>query len=292
MPKILIVGAGPAGIAAALELNRRNIPFDIVERKSIGGSARNANLIRNLPGYPESISGAEFSHRAAEQFKNLGIDVVYETVNSIENYENRFKIIRNGIEIFYDAIIVAAGTSPIRAGFDGESELFEKKKLFYEITKLPKVENATVIGGGDVAFDYAITLFEMGIIPKILCRSQPRPIDFLMKSTNSNRIEIIADTRIEKVRMNENERLDIVLDNGSIAETDVIVVAVGRQANTKLLGNFDKFNIFPDGRTNIAGIFLAGDILHPSMRQVSLAIGDGCRVSIFATEYLANFIKR
>ena len=285
--KILIIGAGPAGIAAALELHRRDIPFVIAEQSAIGGLARNANLIRNYPGFPDGIAGQALADILEAHIKSFGIGIVRGAVSFLAHEGNAFNAMVAGDEEMFAAVIVATGTMPVEAMFHGVGALLRTKKLLYEIGSLPNdMKNAVIFGGGDVAHDYALSLAARGIEITILSRSAPSAIPFLQQRAKEIGITVISGEDIDGVSINENGKVVIDTDNDRFIETDAMIVAIGRQANRTILSNFRKLEIFPDGSTSVRGIFLAGDVLHPEIRQVGTAVGDGIRAACMAAEYI------
>jgi len=285
--KILIIGAGPAGIAAALELHRRDIPFVIAEQSAIGGLARNANLIRNYPGFPDGIAGQALADILEAHIKSFGIGIVRGAVSFLAHEGSAFNAMVAGDEEVFASVIVATGTMPVEGMFHGVGALLRAKKLFYEIGSLPQeIKNAVILGGGDVAHDYALSLAAHGIQITILSRSAPSAIPFMQQRAKEIGITVISSEDIDGVSINENGKVVIDTDNDRFIETDAMIVAIGRQANRTILSNFRKLEIFPDGSTSVRGIFLAGDVLHPEIRQVGTAVGDGIRAACMAAEYI------
>lgn len=283
---VLIVGAGPAGIAAALELNRRNVHFKIIEKNEVGGIAVNANFIRNYPAFPDGISGTEFVHLMQRQLKKLAIDVSKGNVNSIGCENGQIYAEISGVKSIFGAVIIATGTVPKRAGFNGEEELFSAGKLFYDISQknFADLKDVVVLGGGDVGFDYVISLIQKNVSAKIISRSEPKAIEFLRANAKKFGIEIRQNDAITLAKLNGEGKVIITTANGEKLATDAIVVAVGRKANLSLLNELNGIEIYSNGCTSMPKIFLAGDVLHPDLRQIGIAVGDGIRAATNAAK--------
>ena len=110
--KVIIIGTGPAGVAAAIQLKRQSIPFEIIEKDKVGGLLHNANRIENYPGFPNGISGPELVHRFQEHLEQWDIQVQYETVINIRWEEDSFHIQTQRSSFSSSILIIASGTQP------------------------------------------------------------------------------------------------------------------------------------------------------------------------------------
>ena len=277
----LIVGAGPAGVAAALELHRRGIPFRIADRGGVGGMVSSAFWIRNYPGFPGGIAGDDLARRLATQLSSAGIEPVRGSVDlEPPATPGAFAATIDGEAVGCGTVIVATGTSPRLAGFDGERDLGER--LLYDVSQCPAARTAVVIGCGDVAFDYAATLAQRGVTTTLLCRTAPKAIPFLQEQVGGLRVEVRVGVEVSKAMICDPGAVVLQTGDGVRITTDVVIVAVGRTANRALLARFDRLDVRSDGRTSVEGLFLAGDVLHPDLRQVGIAVGDGIRAAAMA----------
>ena len=157
--EVVIIGAGPAGIATAIQLRRYNIEPVLLERKKIGGLLGNANLVENYPGFPGGISGLELVELFKKQLKNTGVKVDFENVMELEYEDGAFFTRTNKRAIKSNIIVIATGTKPRKnSGFSISDEI--KDRVFYEIYPILGIKNKkiAVIGAGDAAFDYALNL--------------------------------------------------------------------------------------------------------------------------------------
>jgi thioredoxin reductase (NADPH) len=307
MNPVLIVGAGPAGMAAALELNRRGIGFRLVERHRVGGLALNAGWIRNYPGFPGGIEGRRLMGHFEAHLMEAGIEVAAGEIRAIERGHGDVGVgfrVKAGLRvraeqsdlmegIVFSAAILATGTVPVRAGFEGEPALRAGGRLFYDVVdRLARRGCGTgdfnrwaVIGGGDVAFDYGISLAERGADVTLLCRSAPRAIGFLRGRAGELGLSVRAEEEIVSGVLSE-DGVRLALASGEAVRADAVMVAVGREADRTLFGAGEEIEVRPSGETTRDGLFLAGDVLHPELKQVGVAVGDGIRAAARAAEFI------
>jgi len=252
----VIIGAGPAGIAAAIQLKRSIVPFALVEKGPIGGLLLNANLVENYPGFPEGISGVGLADKFGEHLKALGISVTKGEVVSVERDGGSFVTTLNDAEsLVSDNLIIASGTKgrSLDIPLDVNCEVYP---LFGVSGK-----KIAVIGSGDAAFDYALSLSRMGNSVRILMRSdEPKCLPLLKERAVKAGVEILANTPL-------TER--------TAAGFDHVIAAIGREPLTGFLSE-EIMDCF-EGRGDIEGLYFAGDIRNGRNRYVATAVADGMR---------------
>jgi thioredoxin reductase (NADPH) len=157
--EVAIIGAGPAGAAAAVQLRRQGIAFRIWERDEVGGLLRNAHLVENYPGFPRGISGPDLARLIGKQLDRLAVRVEFQEVLKLDYVRGLFSIRTRAGGASSRICIVATGTKPLRlpetlVGRD------VRDRVFYEIAPLAGVsgKKIAVVGAGDAAFDYALSL--------------------------------------------------------------------------------------------------------------------------------------
>jgi len=287
---IAVIGAGPAGIAAAVYLKRAGFDVNVFERKEIGGLLLNAHMVENYPGIPKGIKGTRLCRLMEEHLKVWRIKPVMEEIRRIIVTErNEFVLAAShGRRRRFRAAVLAMGTHHNELGIPGEAEM-KGKRVFYETRDLvPKLEpgdRCIVVGGGDAAFDYSLSLVDENVEVAICYRSkEPRCLPLLRKrvekksgirlhpllspvriSSCGGELEMVFSCAKNKVYMN--------------IPSDHILIACGRTPNTELLSAGLKHKDVP-------GLFLAGDILSGRARQVGIAVGSGILAAIEAERYL------
>jgi len=231
--KIIIIGGGPAGVASSILLSRNKLPVLLIEKYKIGGLIRFANLIENYPGMPDGINGEQFTFLLDKHLKNINTDIVYDNISSV-TYKNRFSL--QGVTNTYSCefLIVATGSKPrkIKSNYSNF--------ISYDFSKFinKRDEHIAIIGGGDIAFDFALTL-SLNNRVNILIRNIPCCNDVLLERAKNNKnIFIYENFSICNIIKN-NESYEIVSHEQNRIIANSIFGAIGRENNLpKLL--FDK----------------------------------------------------
>lgn len=288
---VSIIGAGPAGIAAAIQLKRYDINPVIFEKETIGGLLKNANLIENYPGFPDGISSTNLIKLFKKHLKNSNIKIEYEKIFEL-NYKHDFFILKTLKKtITSPVVIIASGTKPIKiTDFSFPDEI--KNKIYYDIYPLLKIrgEKITIIGAGDAAFDYAINMSKYNSVT-ILNRSKKiRALHVLnIRAQNVKNITYFDNIKIKEIKKNNN-RLRLICYNLQnkmeikIIDTSYIVAAIGRIPNLDFLSSeLKKIK----NELEIKGILhIIGDVKNSMFRQTAIAIADGIKSSIKIHELL------
>ena len=277
MNNIAIIGAGPAGVAAAVQLRRYGFAVDVFEKNTVGGLARNANLIENLPPFHKGISGKHYARLLKKNLLAYIDNPIYEEVESIEYRANQFAIITDSAIRKYDIAIIASGTKPNSPSIS----LPESDRIFYEVAAMPKAEgeNIIIIGAGDAAFDYALNLANHGgNYIKIMNRNDKLkclPLLFNRVKANS-KIEYIENCELQAVES---------LANGLIINTNTgkftcyyLLFAIGRSENRSFIRKsvlINEMMLINDKR-----LHYIGDVINGLYRQISIATGDGVRAAM------------
>ncbi len=275
---VAIVGAGPAGISAAIQLRRFGISSVIFEQKEIGGLVRNANRIENYPGFPKGISGREFANILTESAKSFRLEIKYEKVIRLE-YDKGFFVIETLQPGKYKSkfAIIASGTQPKKFD-DVKIDDTIADKIFYEIVALQNMRNKkfAIVGAGDAAFDYALTLSDNDNIVTIINRSDRiKALELLRKRVRAQgNITYQEKFRISGIFPRE-EGLVIVGENANNNEqriySDFLIFAIGREP---------MLDFICPSANRADGIFFCGDVINTNFRQVAIAAGDGLRAAM------------
>jgi len=278
MTDIAIAGAGPAGLAAAIQLKRYGFSPIVFESKEPGGLLHNANLIENYPGFPEGITGVELSRKLLEQAENHSVNICYQEIHKIAFRNNCFHIeAADNYDVRF--LIVASGTRPKLYPLE---TIRNKAKLYYEIydIKSLKFTDIAIIGAGDAAFDYALQLNGMGKKVTIISRSKKTAcLPLLLKRVQMSSIVQLSDVEILSIRSDKKKTsIKGLRKNAEISlKFDLVLVAIGREPAIDFIDiNSDKLSeLKRSGR-----LFYAGDVQNGLCRQCAIATGDGLKAAM------------
>ena len=289
MYDIIIVGAGPAGLTAALYALRANKKVLVFEAKSYGGQILNAATVENYPGI-EKVTGYEFATNLYNQVKKLGCEIKYETVERVT--EDKHVITSEG-EYDAKAIIIATGVTNRKLNIDGEED-FVGKGVSYCAScdgNFYKGKVVAVNGGGNTALEDAIYLAD--IVDKLYLihrRDEFRGEDKLVKDLKKKEnVEFVLNSTIKSI--NGKSKVDSITvedseGNTKDIELDGLFIAIGQEPRNQVFSNVADINDFgyiesEDGvHTKVEGIYVAGDTRVKMLRQLTTAVSDG---SIAAT---------
>ncbi|MEM0492671.1 MAG: NAD(P)/FAD-dependent oxidoreductase [Candidatus Thermoplasmatota archaeon] len=292
--KVSIIGAGPAGISAGIYLKRVGLDPVIIEKEHIGGLIRNASLVENYPGFPKGIKGLELAELFKNQLERVDVSVIKTNVDHIDYRKGSFIVKTNNDTIISRVVIVASGTKPKKTRFNGCSSLLEGKYLFYEPYSIPIKKRGcrvAIVGGGDIAFDYALTLLDNNCCIDILCRSQPRCIPILKSRVENRDVNIHCNCNIHRVGVLHDNVIVDYTKNGKrcTSQTDYILVACGREPDINFLSDslkkaYESCTNIPI--TSVPGLYFVGDVIRGSYRQVGISVGDGIHAAMLADEFI------
>lgn len=293
---IVVVGAGPAGMAAAIYLQRAGLNPVLLEKGEPGGLLLSANLVENYPGFPGGITGRDLVKRFVEQLGTVGVVVTEGHVTSVRFSDGLFYIETEERTYVSRAVILATGTRPRKLEIKGITQL-EERTVFYDLEGLlvnaSGVKRIIIVGGGDSAFDYAINLHDRGHKVKVICRSIPRCLPLLKKRADDRGIEVCTGCLpVEIYSHSDVVHILCVSDGRRIEhEGDMVLIACGRVPDLEVLSDdlrrsLDTFSSPPE--TDVPGLFLAGDVVRKKYRQTGIAIGDGILAAMLAERYLRN----
>ncbi len=248
---VAIIGAGPAGISAGVMLARYGIDSVIYEANKVGGLIENAYRVDNTMLYPSGIKGMDFVKILEKYVEKYDLEVVKGEIKKVK-VEDAFVL--EPMKRRYRYLIVATGTRPRKLPFRG---------VYYHVVDIKDdPENALIIGEGDIALDYALSLSERAKNVTVLYRSKIRAIPSLVKEVKKRKNVNLVKGEIVSVE-------DEIKTTAGVMSADTIIGAIGRIPNIEIV----------DGITS-PRMFLIGDVKNGIYRQTSLAIADGIRAAM------------
>lgn len=297
----MIIGAGPAGLTAALYLARRKAKTILVS-KNIGGQTAWSGKVENYLGFP-SLTGAELIKNFQDHLNNYELTKkIGPEVDKIEKLNNnQFSIhLTSGDDITTKTIIITAGQCPRKLKIPGETEFEKKGVAFCATCDAPLYTNkeVAVIGGGNSALDsalqlekYASKVYLINLNADLI--GERTRID---KVNKSKKIEVIQETETKEIK-GKNFVESIIIENKKNKEkkelpVNGVFIEIGSLPATgfltKIIDLNDKGEIIIDkkNRTSVPGIFAAGDIADTPYKQIIIAAGDGAKAALSAAEYL------
>jgi thioredoxin reductase len=276
--EVVIIGAGPAGIMAAIQLKRSGISPVLLEKEQVGGLLLNANLVENYPGFPEGVTGEEFVKLMVRHLEYTGIEVEFGEVKTLSYGSELFLIGEGNGTLSARRVVVASGTRAIIPDDIPFSPSLLGCKIFSEVKDVPLSNGCkvAVVGGGDCAFDYALNLVSKGCEVSILHRGdRPKALKLLVDRVEKwFDADYIPGVVIKEISKGETGlRLHIVKNVERILEVDFLLLAVGREPQDSFLSHEIREDL-ESGR-EIEGLYFAGDVRRGFMRQSGIAVGDG-----------------
>lgn len=275
MTEIAIVGLGPGGISAAIQLHRYGFKPRIYEQSDLPSLLQNAKLVENFPGYPQGISGPELQAKFREHLAKYEPEIVWEKVESVKKAGRDWLVETKNTDYLYDHVILATGTVPKKLPL-----IYPEDAVFHEITEIgEEFDKIAIIGSGDAAFDYALNLESRGKHITIVARSSKlKCLDLLYQRARDIDIEIITGATVKQI--GSCEPVEVFLDPpGRTLKVDCVLVAIGRDPNLSSIDDETRKKLQEDPES-IPGLHLVGDVKNGIFRQVSLAIGDGLRAAM------------
>jgi thioredoxin reductase (NADPH) len=304
MEKVIILGTGAAGLTAAIYNARASLAPLVIDGLEPGGQLTTTTEVENFPGFPEGVDGPVLMQKMREQAERFGARFLSGTVASVELKKRPFKVVMDdGASHETAALIIATGASAKYIGLPNEQKLIGRG-----VTSCATCDGAfyknvpvAVVGGGDTAMEEATFLTRFASKVYLIHRRHEFRASKIMveRATKHPKIEVIWDTVVEDVRdIGKNEVTGLRLKNvktGATSELEVkaLFVAIGHQPNTgPFKGQLDMdergYLLANNTRTNVPGVYAAGDVQDPTYRQAVTAAGSGCMAALEAERFLAH----
>jgi thioredoxin reductase len=294
MHEVAIIGAGPAGIACAVQLARYGYKPLLFEKDIPGGLLKNANLVENYPGFPGGIPGASLVAKMAKQLDLSGVPLIRETVRLVTYLNGKYRIETDQKDYSCFTLVIASGTSPIehrtsniehRTSNQDNRQSTIDNRIFYEVFPLRDVRNSSIaiIGAGDAAFDYALNLARYN---KVYIYNRSASVKCLPvlwhRAKGVGQVSYFENHSLVEATLDQTSScLKLFFETEGKIEShlaDYIIFAIGRRpglsyADPGLISLFEQLQ--QQGK-----LFLIGDVKNDLFRQASIAAGDGIRAAM------------
>ena len=301
--KCLIIGSGPAGYTAAIYASRANLNPVVYEGIQPGGQLTTTTEIDNFPGYPQGITGSEMMEDLKKQAERFGTQVRYGVVTKVDFSKRPFTVeIDSDKKVEADTVIIATGATAKYLGLPSE-EKFRGQGVsacatcdgfFY------RKKDVAVVGGGDTACEEATYLASLCnkvylIVRRDVLRASKAMQERVLDTPN---IEVLWNTNTKEILGDDFGVTGAALVNSKTGEESEIKIhgfflAIGHHPNSEVFKEYIETNkegyIITEGKsqkTNVPGVFAAGDVQDPTYRQAIAAAGSGCRAAMDAEKFL------
>lgn len=303
---LVIVGAGPAALSAALYASREDIDTLLFEKGAIGGLAAVTDWVDNYPGFANGIAGLELADAMRAQAERFGAKIELGEVIGLKKEVSRIRLDTTSGKINAKAVLIATGSEYRKIGVPGEEEFYARgvhycatcDGAFYRDKRL------VVVGGGNSAVQEGMFLTRFASHIDMLVRSDIKASDVLKKElAKHDKISVHLGVTTDEIVGQDNKVTKVIGTDTKTNKkvefpTDGVFVFVGLDPNTKFLDGSgveldpNRF-VKSDARlmTNIPGVFVAGDVRSGSTLQIASATGEGATAALMIREYLENHEK-
>lgn len=306
--KVIVIGSGPAGLTAALYSARANLRPTVFEGMQPGGQLTITTDVENYPGFPQGVMGPEMMDLFRKQAQKFGAETFFKEVTAVDFSKRPFKVVADEIEYLGETVIISTGATAKLLGIPSEAEY-----MGYGVSACAtcdgfffKNQHVVVVGGGDTAMEEATFLTKYASKVTVVHRRNELRASKIMqeRAFKNSKIEFLWDSAVVDVLgVNENGRKLLKgvrlknLKTGKVNDfqCDGLFLAIGHQPNTALFkGKLDMDDVgylkvqSGSTRTNIPGVFAAGDVADPVYRQAVTAAGTGCMAAIDAERFLSH----
>jgi thioredoxin reductase (NADPH) len=306
MDKVIIIGSGPAGFSAAIYAARSQLQPLLIAGPSLGGQVAISSEIGNYPGFPEDIPGAELAQLMRKQAERFGARMEMDLVTAVDLSRRPFRVTTYGGEYEALALIVTSGASPRKLGVPGETRLSGRGVSYCATCDgfFYMGKEIAIVGGGDAAIEEALYLTRFASkVTVIHRRDQLRAEKFLQERAFANAkidfawdsvvTEVVGDPTVAGLRLRNAKT-----GEERLFETQGVFVAIGHIPNTSFLDGQLELNelgyivVDNDQRTNVAGVWAAGDVCDWTYRQIATSVGAGCKAAMQVEHYVAELEDR
>lgn len=306
--ELVIIGAGPSALAAAIYTTREDVPTVLYERAVVGGLAAITDQIDNYPGFAEGIAGMKLSSELQQQAERFGAEIEYGEVSGLKRDGDEIELIVDNKPVRAKAVLIATGSNHRELGVPGEKELYGRgvhycatcDGAFYRDKEL------IVVGGGNSAVQEAIFLTRYASRIHMMVRSKFRASDVLQqelqKYVDEGKITVHIGATTDEILIKDDKFVGIKTTKDGVQtelNADAIFVFIGLIPNTQFLQD-SEVELDPQGHvitnekleTNVKGVFASGDVRSGSTMQIATAVGEGASVALTIREYLDELARQ
>ncbi|PKO18578.1 MAG: thioredoxin-disulfide reductase [Chloroflexi bacterium HGW-Chloroflexi-10] len=297
---VIVLGAGPAGLSAALYAARAELSPLVLTGMSLGGQASLTHSIENYPGFPDGVGGSELGELFQKQAERFGARYEYDSVTDVDFSKHPFIIKTYSQEFKTRSVIISTGASPNLLNIPGEKSLTGRGVSYCGTCDgwFFKEKKVVVVGGGDSALEEGLFLTRFASsVTVIHRRDQLRAGKILQtRAADNPKMNFIWNSVVKEIQ-GEAAVTGVVLENvltgeQSVFPTDGVFVFIGHTPNTEMFRNkvdMDEHGyIFANSKmeTSRPGIFAAGEVMDSTFKQVVVSAGMGAAAAIQATRFL------
>lgn len=298
--KVLVLGAGPAGLAAALYAARAELEPVVLTGMQLGGQAALTHTIENYPGFPEGVGGAQLGELFQKQAENFGAKVEFDMAHEVDLSQRPYKVTTDSGEYKADTLILTTGANPTHLNVPGEVELTGRGVSYCATCDgwFFKDKKVVIVGGGDSALEEALFITRYASsVTVIHRRDEFRASPVLQKRAKEHpKMNFILDTVVTEVvgtdKIDTLKLKNVKTGAESTFDTDGLFIFIGHVPNTQMfMGQLEMsdlgYVIVNDKmETSVEGVYAAGEIADPHFRQVITSAGMGAAAAIQATRFL------
>lgn len=299
---VVMIGAGPSALAAAVYTTREDIDTVLYEKGVIGGMAAITDLIDNYPGFAEGVSGLQLAEQLQKQAERFGALIEFGDVSGVRDEGGHKVVIVDGEEVKAKAVLIATGSDYVKLGIPGEAENYASgvhycatcDGAFYREKRL------IVVGGGNSAVQETIFLTRYASHIDLLVRSTIKASDVLQKDLqkyiDEGKVTVHLATTSEEITTESGQVTGVrAVKDGqpTIFSADGVFVFIGLKPNTGFLEGsgveLDEVGLIKTDKhlqTNVPGIFASGDVRSGATMQIASAVGEGASAALSIREHL------
>lgn len=304
---VIMIGAGPSALAAAVYTTREDIDTVLYEKATIGGLAAITDMVDNYPGFPDGIEGLKLADQLQKQAQRFGAQVDFGDVSAIRDDGDVKVVTVDGADVKAKTVLIATGSDYKKIGVPGEKEYYGRgvhycatcDGAFYRDKKL------VVIGGGNSALQETLFLTRYASHIDLLVRSTMKASEVLQrdiqKFIDSGKVTVHLQTVTEEIVASDGRVSAVKATKAGVPvtfETDGVFVFVGLLPNTQFLEGsgieLDELGLIKTDahmQTNIPGVFASGDVRSGATMQIASAVGEGATAALSIREYLDDHAR-